>query len=631
MCGIAGIISADSSLVTKENLSRMTDAIAHRGPDGEQQWVSLHSNAGLGHRRLAILDLSSAAIQPMHYLDRYTIVFNGEIYNYIELRSNLEQKGYRFQSKSDTEVILATYAMYGYDCCSHLDGMFAFAIWDEKNQELFAARDRFGEKPLYYVQLERGFLFASEIKAISALTGVGGITGIGGATGIGGIRSASIINFLTLGNSRIDGSSGDTIYTNVRELPPASQLVFRIGNKSPDVKQYWKLANNTDYNLPEKAVFETFNDLWNKSLSLSLRSDVPIGCSLSGGLDSSSIVAGIYNKIAGRLNTYSAVFPGYQKDESPYIDLVATRYKCQAHHTSPDGAGLRNDISKLIWHQETFVSSASAYAQYSVFKLARETGTVVMLDGQGADEILGGYSKHIQWALQELYRKPPLNFRESMIALKANGASFEWTWKHKLAGFLPVLTATILRQRELQRIRRSGMFTRDFLAAYDGEKDLPAKPIIRKLNDILYYDTTRSGLNELLHYADRNSMAHGREVRLPFLNHHLVSFLFTLPAEFRFRDGWTKWILRKSMENILPGAIAWRKDKIGFEPPQARWMENSSMQEMIREAKTSLVNARILNARVLHKKIQPLESHAAENFDWRFLVTDLLLKQSHSY
>jgi asparagine synthase (glutamine-hydrolysing) len=294
---------------------------------------------------------------------------------------------------------------------------------------------------------------------------------------------------------------------------------------------------------------------------------------------------------------------------------------------SPGAEGLVSDIKNLVWHQETFISSASAYAQYAVFKRAKETGTVVMLDGQGADEVLGGYNKYIHWGLQELYRGPRKTFREALAKFSNNHMPFEWSWKNKIAAYQPSLAALALNRREFKRIRKASFLNRDYLAAYRPEDNLPPKPTIRTLNDILYYETVESGLNELLHYADRNSMAHGREVRLPFLSHELVSFLFTLPLDYKLKDGYTKWILRKTISPELPDEIAWRKDKIGYEPPQKVWMEDRSLQEQIHQSKHLLVKAGILDPRVLHKKIQPLDSHAADNFDWRFLVTGLLLGQ----
>jgi asparagine synthase (glutamine-hydrolysing) len=615
MCGIAGIISSQPSMVTRQRLGQMTDAIAHRGPDGEQQWINPSGIAGFGHRRLAILDLSSAAVQPMHYLDRFTIVHNGEIYNYLELKDSLEKKGYRFHSKSDTEVILAAYSSYGADCCKYFEGMFAFAIWDEQEQVLFAARDRFGEKPFYYTFSDSRLIFGSETKAIRAIVPHPEIDAV------------QLLHFLTLGHSRKRSGDGQSIYHGISELPAASTLVFKLRDNKLVIRKYWELDKDITNVLPEDQVLEKFQHLWNRSLEIRLRADVTLGSSLSGGLDSSSIVAGIYGLDKRPLKTYSAVFPGFQSDESSFIALINQSFGCESHLISPGAAELVSEIEKLVWHQETFISSASAYAQYAVFKHAKETGTVVMLDGQGADEVLGGYNKYIQWGLQELYRGPRKIFTDNLTKFTNHNIPFDWSWKNKIAAYQPSLTAFVLRQRESTRIKDALFLNKDYLATFSPEKKLPAKPTIKNLNDILYHETAESGLNELLHYADRNSMAHGREVRLPYLSHELVSFLFTLPVQYKLRDGYTKWILRKSMAPRLPEQVAWRKDKIGYEPPQKSWMEDVSLQEQIQESKRVLVKAGILDTRVLDKKIQPLDSHAADNFDWRFLVTGLLLGQ----
>ena len=616
MCGIAGIIAADTSLVTKHKLRIMTDAISHRGPDGEQQWINEKGNAGFGHRRLAILDLSSAAVQPMHYLGRYTIVYNGEIYNYIELRDILKQKGYKFQSSSDTEVILAAYDRYGRECCRHFEGMFAFAIWDELNQELFAARDRFGEKPFYYTSAGSQFIFASEIKSIRKINPAHRVD------------PAQIINFLAIGHTRNGSKPDQSIYKDIFEIPPASYLYYQPVKDAVAVSQYWQLNKNADLNITEEVALEKFNELWTQSVKRSLRSDVSVGCSLSGGLDSSSIVAGIYESDPDiKLKTYSAVFPGFARDESAFVGLITERFQCENAEVIPQATDLSDDLEKLIWHHESFISSASVYAQYCVCRRAKEGGTVVLLDGQGADEILGGYTKYIHWALQEMYRQPGESFKKSFNDLRQNGIPFEWNWRNKIASWMPSLAANTLKQREYRKIRDSGFLQQDFLSSYSSLTHLADKPVVRNLNDILFYNTSGYGLNELLQYADRNCMAHGREIRLPFLNHELVSFLFSLPVQFKINQGFTKWILRKAMENRLPGAIVWRKDKVGYEPPQKSWMESAALQDKIHESKRSLVKAGIITAEALHKKIQPQDSHAADNYDWRFLVTDLLLHQ----
>lgn len=614
MCGITGILSSDPSKITAQRLKNMTDAIAHRGPDGEDSWINTSGHTGFGHRRLAIIDLSPAGAQPMHYLDRYTIVYNGEIYNYIELKETLKQKGFSFSTKSDTEVILAAYDHYGTTCLQHLDGMFAFAIWDEKEQQLFLARDRFGEKPLFFYHDEEQFLFASEMKALWAA----------------GIKKEAnhkmLFNFITIGYTQNPYNSFETFFTGISKLPARAYLLYKPLTGDLRTDYYWDIeAGHTEVRKEKDAISE-FRSLLLDSVNKRLRSDVPIGTSLSGGLDSSSIVAAIRQQpnAPGHLDTFSAVFPGFERDESKYIQLLTGPFDLQNHPVTPTAADLIKDFEKLVYHQEEPFASSSIYAQFKVFDKAATNRTKVMLDGQGADELLAGYHKYYSWYWQELYRSDKKAFALELEAARESGVDDRWTWKNRLAAHLPVYAGIFLKKKRTSQQRRSNDLSRSFVRSF-GESyyDIPH---FDRLNGILYYNTFMNGMEELLRYADRNSMAHGLEVRLPFLNHELVEFVFSLPAHFKIREGWTKWLLRKSMEDFLPKEITWRRDKTAFEPPQQAWMMEPALREYIHEARRSLVKADILDRSVLHKKIQPHDAHAAESHDWRYLVTASCLK-----
>ena len=279
MCGIAGIISANHNLVSKQRLAAMTQALAHRGPDGEQHYINSSGNAGLGHRRLSIIDLSEAAAQPMHYASRYTIVHNGEIYNYKELRETLRQKGYVFQTQSDTEVILAAYDCYGEQCLPYFDGMFAFAIWDEKEQELFAARDRFGEKPFFFFIDDEQFVFASEIKALWQ-------AGVEKK-----MNEKMLFNYLTLGYTLNPGNQQETFFSSIQKLPARHFLKYKLHGHQLSLEMYWDIdaATTTQQQSDDEAIAR-FKQLFTNSVAVRLRSDVPLGSSLSGGLDSSSVL-----------------------------------------------------------------------------------------------------------------------------------------------------------------------------------------------------------------------------------------------------------------------------------------------------------------------------------------------------
>ena len=611
MCGIAGILSTSFETIPEVHLKKMTRAIAHRGPDGEGVWSNKQSNILFGHRRLSIIDLSTAAAQPMHYLNRYTIVHNGEIYNYIEIRELLEANGYFFNSKSDTEVILAAYDFWKEDCLKHFDGMFAFAVWDEKEQQLFAARDRFGEKPFYYYESERYLFFASEMKALWAI-------GVEKA-----IEEKMLLNYLTLGHVQNSADKEQTFFKDIYSLPPAHFFLYKPQSQKLVIKKYWRVDKEIRVDISPDDAIEKFNLLFTSSVNKRLRSDVAVGTSLSGGLDSSSILTTMQElKFKPReIKTFSAVFPGFEKDESSYINLLTGKLNLRNFKTQPSANGLIKDFETLCYHQEEPFQSSSIYAQFKVFDLAKQQQVKVLLDGQGADETLAGYHKYIQWFLQEVLSRHKLGAaQKEKRALQKNHIPFSWNLKNYFAAFLPMHAAMQLEKREYLKTIHQPDINPEFVKSQRGKEwEGIHKPIVTKLNDILHFNTFEAGLEELLRYADRNSMAHGREVRLPFLDHKLVEFIFSLPSNLKIHDGWTKWLLRKAMDKKMPDEIVWRKDKVGYEPPQQLWMENKTLQDYVYEAKKKLVAEKFLRQNVLQKKIEPKTAYAGNNFDWRYL------------
>lgn len=613
MCGIAGIISPKQQ-VNRQQLKKMTDAIAHRGPEGDGFWINPANSAGLGHRRLSIIDLSADAAQPMHYLERFSIIYNGEIYNYLELREQLQKRGYGFSTQSDTEVILAAYDCWREECVKHFDGMFAFAIWDEYRKMLYAARDRFGEKPFYFANDKAGnFFFASEIKSFYAA----GFTKQQ--------NQKLLLLYLTNGFTSNPNNASDTFDKQIMQLPPAGYLILQASSGKIEMHNYWDIDKDKEITIDEIEAMDSFHSLLKESIEKRFRSDVPVGTSLSGGLDSSSIAA-VASGIAASSNSYkcfSAIFPGFDKDESQYSQQVAKQFNLQQFITTPTAEDFVNDLQRFLYQQDEPVGSASVYAQYRVYQLARQHGIKVLLDGQGADELLAGYSKYLHWYLQEVLHKKPGRLRETIGQLKKNNASVEWGWKNYAATLFPSKTAAQLEKRVIKRIQYNTDVAPAFKDAFF-DKKMVTKPVIKKLNDILYFDTRNYGLNELLRYADRNSMAFGCEVRLPFLSHKLAEFCFSLPANFKIRDGFSKWILRKSMQGTLPQQIVWRTDKVGFEPPQQQWMQTKQVQDLIMQGRQQLVNNRVLAPSVMNKKIQPHGSHAAESVDWWYLSAGLL-------
>jgi asparagine synthase (glutamine-hydrolysing) len=613
MCGIAGIITNKADLLSVTRLKKMTGVLAHRGPDGDGHWINQNNTTGFGHRRLSIIDLGPTGAQPMHYLNRYTIIHNGEIYNYLEVKNILQQKGYQFYSQSDTEVILAAYDCYQTDCLQYFDGMFSFAIWDEREQTLFAARDRFGEKPFYYYFDGDQFVFASEMKALWA-------AGIEKQ-----INEKMFFNYFTLGYTQNPANAEETFFTGINKLPARSFILYHLPACRLTRSLYWNIdVDFVDETITDQQAIAQFNHLFSQSVQRRLRSDVPIGTSLSGGLDSSCVLAGIQATASRQYKTFSAVFPGFKNDESVWINRTTAHFGAQNYTVQPNADQVIHDFEKICYHQEEPFQSASVTAQYYVYALARQQQVTVLLDGQGADEILAGYHKYYHWYWQQLFRENKSTLHHELSNARSLGIAEPWGIKNKLAAAMPTYAGWYLRRQRARQQMRAHDLSTAFVKEY-GESYYEIAHF-DELNNILYYNTFVNGLEELLRYADRNSMAHGTEVRLPFLNHELVKLLFSIPARFKIRNGYTKWLLRKSMEDKLPAGLAWRTDKIGFEPPQQQWMNDIRLQEYIHESKRTLVKHGLLKAQALHKKIQPQEAHAADNYDWRYLVAGQLLR-----
>jgi asparagine synthase (glutamine-hydrolysing) len=660
MCGIAGIINphplkgrGENLSFMKQSLHKMAAALQHRGPDGEKIWINPNGLAGLSHRRLSIIDLSNAAEQPMHLLTsalstsgegapRYTIVHNGEIFNYIELKESLQKQGYSFRTGSDTEVILAAYDHYNEECVEYFDGMFAFAIWDEEEQELFAARDRFGEKPFFYSFNGSEFVFASEMKALWA-------AGIERKPNL-----QMLFNFITIGYVDNPGKPEETFFENIFKLPPASKLFYAPDTRELIIEKYWDIDTSIqNKTITDKEALEKFNHLFSVSVKRRLRSDVAIGTSLSGGLDSSSVVAAISQLATHRhpehvipggakesgesqltahlpiaigtpLTSFTAAFPGFDRDESAYAAAVAKQFGLKQNIIKISANDFVNDWEKFIHHQEEPFGSASAYAQYKVFELARQQNVTVLLDGQGADEILAGYSKYYKWYWQELFQKRKLIRTKELKAAKKIGVKETFGFKNVIAALFPDIASVILERQYLVNALRHEELTKEFVHLQSKEAYY-STPINFNLNGVLYFNTCMHGLQELLRYADRNSMAHGREVRLPFLNHELVEFIFSLPPHFKIRNGWTKWILRQDVAQQLPDDIVWRKNKIGFEPPQKQWMQDARVKDMIHEARKKMVTEKILKRGILNTPVRAYSSHEANTYDWRYLASAFYL------
>jgi asparagine synthase (glutamine-hydrolysing) len=431
-----------------------------------------------------------------------------------------------------------------------------------------------------------------------------------------------LLNFLTLGYVQSQVDKEQTFYTDIYSLPPAHYLVFTLKDLTSKIVRYWNINKELKIGIAPVDAIEKLEAMLAISVKRRLRSDVAVGTSLSGGLDSSSI---LYEMMSfaptSKIETFSATFPGFAKDESSYIDLITKQFNIENFSVQPSGHDLISSFEKICYHQEEPFDSSSIYAQYKVFELAKQHDIKVLLDGQGADESLAGYTKYMHWFLQEVLSRHKLGYtRKERLALIKNEQRFRWGIKNYFAAFFPAHASIQLEKREYFKTLDNPDISKDLLHILKGhEWEGIHKPIITKLNDVLHFNVMEAGLEELLRFADRNSMAHGREVRLPFLNHELVEFIFSLPSNLKIHDGWTKWVLRKAMDKKLPDAITWRKDKVGYEPPQKQWMEDKEMQAFTYFAKEKLVAANILSPKVLSKKMVPKDAHAADNFDWRYL------------
>ncbi len=615
MCGITGIVSNNTELIDLRNLDIMSSQIAHRGPNGKESWISDCGKVGFAHRRLSIIDLSQDANQPMHYSDRYTIVFNGEIYNYLELKETLTKQGYAFRTKSDTEVLMAMYHKYGLDCLQLLDGMFSFVLYDSVDNEIFCARDRFGEKPFFY-SYEPGkyFYFGSEMKSLWA-------AGIPKK-----INERMLFNYMTLKYLSNPQDLSETFYTNCTRLVHSHYIKFRVNDISIIQKKYYDIDwrhTNESINLSEAK--DTFKELFYTSVNRRLRSDVTIGSSLSGGLDSSLVVCAIDDLQRGKnsiQNTFSAVFPGFEKDERKYIDYVTNTTNVKPYFVTPRDFEMQADLDKLLWHQEEPIESASVYVLYRVMQLADAENVTVLLDGQGADEILGGYHHYYTSYFNEIKNKANYNseytkYRELHAKNEINNVS-----KKSVGGIIREIAPSLVRPAKQLKLASDQIFnpllSKDFYNTYKSEMFQSFGFEFQTLNEALYNNTMRSGsLQELLRYADRNSMAFSKEVRLPFLYHEMVEFLFSLPASMKINQGWTKWIMRETFSELLPQEIAYRIDKIGCEPPQQRWMSNRDIRE-----KLSFIVNDMKNKNYLNKKFDLIRNN--DNL-WQVLMYESLM------
>lgn len=592
MCGISGIYNLKRSVpIHKDKFEKVLQLMCYRGPDANAVKV-FGNKVILGHLRLSILDLEKENNQPFQIDYRYWIVFNGEIYNYLELRVELKAAGYSFRTTGDTEVLIRAYEHWGEDCVKKFNGMWAFAIYDEETNKLFCSRDRFGIKPFNYANVNGQFIFSSEIKTI-----------------ISYFPELKIPNYNVIANycrKSTGAQIKDTWFKDIFRLEPAHNLV--IDNSEINIYRYWDYPHRVNKKIDFNEAVEKYRGLLSDAVQLRMRSDVPVGFTLSSGLDSTSLVCLLKNKFDGNKNTYTAAF-----DNTEFDDLEKQSYKGDVEINEPtlvkkvakeldlvpsiieiEYGNYVENLGKIIYHLESGHSSPAVIPLFQILSKAKNEVTVV-LEGQGADEILGGY---INSAL-------PIYFLELLGHFKIRRAFNELKIFIKSYSF-KIAFMTLIRQSNFGYFKRlyyklSGMESLylNEIKKYEEIKDYPFEPkgFDNILNKRLYKDHTGT-LVDLLHYGDAISMSQSLESRLPFMDYRLVEFAFTLPSEFKIKNGLGKYIHRIAMKGIVPDFILDNPIKLGFNSPLAHLfkLEDESSPKAI------LLSERCLNRNLFSKK-----------------------------
>jgi len=597
MCGIVGIVGVDRP-VDVTVLQRMNDLQAHRGPDGEgfllgwvqagqycdalvphtTQWKARRPvTVGLGHRRLAILDLSERGLQPMTVGDsRCWIVFNGEIYNHLELRAQLEALGYGFTTRTDTEVLLQAYRHWGEECLAHLDGMFAFAIWDAPRGRLFCARDRLGIKPFYYATPQGAFIFASEMKSLLLFPGLDTTP-----------DDAAVVGFLVHANCDYGER---TLLRSVKALPPGHALTLDVATGHVATQAYWRLIPCAQDGTGDATRIDGLRALLARTIRTHLISDVRVGSCLSGGLDSSTVVSlmgqlwreqpDAARALGDSFHTFTACYEQREVDERDYALAVAQAVGATSHLVFPSGEGFLESFERMAWHQDMPFGEPTYYAQWRVMQAAKEAGVKVLVDGQGGDEVFGGYAKFRYAYLVSLFKSGRLvrlatelgaMLRQSdryVLDIRQGYRYLPWQLR-RLLGVDSLLRQALRGDWERAVRAESTPATRWWrYASRNGRGASPATIMQQMQVDDITMDT----LPMLLRMEDRSSMAFSLEARVPLLDHHVVEYGVSLPDHLKIRNGWSKVAIRRAMEGALPEVVRMRKTKLGFAVPGRLWL-----------------------------------------------------------
>jgi len=622
MCGIFGHFSTDFAcdrVILKSRFVAALDSLHHRGPDNRGlESFSIPQGNNLppfeltfGHTRLSIIDLSSSGHQPMHSSDgRFVIVYNGEIYNYKELRNELKDLGHIFNTQSDTEILIAAWSQWGPECLKKLIGMFAFAIFDKIDQTLTLARDAFGIKPLFYRNDGDSIYFASELPALIKL--------IPKKLNINLQRSYDYL----VHNSY--DSNSDTFFQEINHLLPAHFITFDLKDVSKFKSVcWWKPNITTNANLSFEEATRKLRTLFLDSVKLHLRSDVPLGVALSGGIDSSALASVVrYLEPNISLNTFSYIASDLNISEEKWIDLLNEKLNARSHKVMIQEHEIDEDLDDMFLKQGEPFSSTSIYAQYRVAKLIKETGVTVVLDGQGADEILAGYSGYPGHRLLSLIET------EGWVAAhkyakcwgQLPGKNYLLAWKY----LLQLKLGDWFYNKKTARDCKPKWLNINYLTKYGvrfkkNRIELSKENRGQRVKEALAYALTKEGLPSLLRHSDRNSMAFSIESRVPFLTIPIVDFLLSLPENYLISDeGVTKHIFREAMRGIVPDSILDRKDKIGFATPETVWL--SSKREIIKKCINQSKEIPFINKKTLLKEFEIILKE--KNIDgrlWRWI------------
>lgn len=661
MCGIVGVYRAGGEPVDLPQLQAATQALHHRGPDDEgyvlirtgsrrvvacggqdtvpalglprlADFYGEHFDLALGFRRLAILDLSPAGHQPMSDAEgRLWLVFNGEIYNFLELRAALIERGHHFHSQGDAEVILHAYQEWGGACVERFNGMWAFALVDLPRGRLFCSRDRLGVKPFHYVARGAGaggqqVAFSSEIKALLPFS----LTPRR-------LNQQVVYEYLAYGAVEYNQES---FFAGVQKLLPGHHLSLDLHTGALHYVRYYQPPTQINRAISGHTAAQEFRRLLTDSVRLRLRSDVPVGSCLSGGLDSSAIVCLMHELLqetqqTAVQHTFSSHFAEAEANELVYMEEVIRATGVQPHFTYPTINDLLNNLARLVWSQEEPFGSTSIFAQWSVFQLIQACGVKVVLDGQGADETLGGYPSLLLPFYQELWQK-----RQWLLLLRArwqHKQRYGQPWSALLPGGLRRLAQKMGGQTNGGVPSFATWMAPSLRRQYAGQSDYQANQQAKvfgddeRFNNVLYQLTFANHLPALLKYEDRNSMAFSVEARVPFLDYRLVEFALTLPATVKLHDGYTKHVLRTATAGVLPEKIRWRTGKLGFATPERTWR-----RAVIRPLAEQAIHDPALRPFIVPEQamryLDTLEAHHLHTFaPWRWINLHLWMKAYDLY